>query len=350
MKTLSSHLFVICYRALLQLYPADFRQVFAAEMRLVFSDGLDEAAAQGRRSLLAFFSRELVDLPAALLHAYRSTGAQRRRDAMSVSTPIPIQATPSTHADLPHPGTWREAALAAFPHLFWGIVIGLGKLDQVIFSRSVLETLGYLYVPIAILFFLLTASVLLFAWKRGWPVWSATWYGYAAWGVVVCISLANELLGLTESWIFNNAFILLSLLAMLLGYLALFRRDRLKALLAAFFLLPVLSTATLEFVPDPVEGLLGLLFGLSAALASGWIVRLGAWRFGLGLALALNLLAGVFLSYVSVYLAEFPGASSPPHLGEAIAQMIAYLIVSLIVFTGPWFLWKAWDRTRSGFA
>jgi hypothetical protein len=50
------------YRALLRLYPRDYRAMFAREMRNAFEITADETRARGRFALLRFVAFELIGL------------------------------------------------------------------------------------------------------------------------------------------------------------------------------------------------------------------------------------------------------------------------------------------------
>lgn len=67
------------------------------------------------------------------------------------------------------PGTWGAAILAGLPHLLMGLLIGVGKLlDQTIqINQNISNALG-------ISLGLLVIAILIYAWRRGWPLWSAS--------------------------------------------------------------------------------------------------------------------------------------------------------------------------------
>ena len=64
-----SHLLLRCHSALLRLYPAEFRTAFGEEIHLVFSQIVEEAAAESPAALVGIFLQELRDLPLAALAA-----------------------------------------------------------------------------------------------------------------------------------------------------------------------------------------------------------------------------------------------------------------------------------------
>jgi hypothetical protein len=133
----------------------------------------------------------------------------------------------------------------------------------------------------------LVAVVLFFAWRRGWPLWSASWYGYGTWTAMALISFVIS--RLDEDWRYTNALFLGWIGLCIIGYFYLFSKDRLKALLAVAFLFPMLGIMFLEFVPSAIEGWLAIGLGLLTTLTAAAIVRLGDFPIGLRLALGVNL-------------------------------------------------------------
>ncbi len=71
------------YTALLQLYPQQFREEFAEEMRAVFADAMREAARAGRISLALLLGRELLDLPVSIAVEHWRERSRRNMDLHS---------------------------------------------------------------------------------------------------------------------------------------------------------------------------------------------------------------------------------------------------------------------------
>jgi len=155
------------------------------------------------------------------------------------------------------------------PHLLMGLLIGYGNL----LTPPNYPTPQTLAILIGASLTLLVFAVLLYAWRCGWPLWSASWYGYGAWIFVAVLSLAIESLDLRDAWRFTNTLFLGWIAAWGIGYLYIFFHDRLKGLLMIFFFIPFLGVMALEFVPDPIQGWLAIGFGLFSALAAGAIIR-----------------------------------------------------------------------------
>ena len=104
----------------------------------------------------------------------------------------------------PRPGSWKAAFLAGLPHILMGLLIGTGKLLTTATSRpsqtmSIIAGISLMGLVVVVLFF---------AWRRGWPLWSASWYGYGTWAAMALISLAISQLELNEDWRYSNALFL----------------------------------------------------------------------------------------------------------------------------------------------
>jgi hypothetical protein len=194
----------------------------------------------------------------------------------------------------PRPGSWKAAFLAGLPHILMGLLIGTGKLLTTAASRpsqamSIIAGVSLMGLVVIVLFF---------AWRRGWPLWSASWYGYGTWTAMALISFVISQLELDEDWRYTNALFLGWIGLCIIGYFYLFSKDRLKALLAVAFLFPMLGIMFLEFVPDFIEGWLAIGLGLLTTLTAGAIVRLGDFPIGLRLALGVNFVNGLALPNV----------------------------------------------------
>lgn len=67
------------YGRLLALYPAAFRQVYAAEMQAVFAQALADAHRRGPAAALALCGRELHDLPVSIIKEHVRERVYRRK-------------------------------------------------------------------------------------------------------------------------------------------------------------------------------------------------------------------------------------------------------------------------------
>jgi hypothetical protein len=228
-----------------------------------------------------------------------------------------------------------------------GLLIGTGKLlttatsgpSQAMSTMAGVSLMG------------LVVVVLFSAWRRGWPLWSASWYGYGTWTAMVLISFAIRQLEL-EDWRYSYALFLGWIDLCVIGYLYILSKDRLKALLAVAFLFPMLGIMFVEFVPDFIEGWLAIGLGLLTALTAGAIVRLGDFRTGLRLALGVNLVNGLALAYVGEYQASDlpPGIPHSPTFANFAELLTLYLILAFGLIGGPLLVWSlrksAMNRVR----
>jgi hypothetical protein len=242
------------------------------------------------------------------------------------------------------PGTWGTAFLAGLPHLLMGLLIGAGKLGNI--DNQVSQT-GNAIVGIGLA--LLVIGMLIVAWRRGWPLWSASWYLYGTWTSLVIIGLTIESLNLEESWRYTYAMFIGWILLCIIGYFIILSKSKLHGLLSVAFLFPMLSVMMLEFIPNPIEGWLTISVGLLAALAAGAIVRVGELRLALGLVLGLNLAAGLAWAYISEYkMLDLP-AGVPAHIpkfGNFLEMLALYSIFGLGIIALPFILRGLWNLVR----
>jgi len=245
----------------------------------------------------------------------------------------------------PRPGSWKAAFLAGLPHILMGLLIGIGKLLTTATSRpsQTMSTIA------GVSLMGLVAVVLFFAWRRGWPLWSASWYGYGTWTAMVLVSFVINQLELDEDWRYSYALFLGWIGLCIIGYLYILSKDRLKALLAVAFLFPMLGIMFLEFVPDFIEGWLAIGLGLLTTLTAGAIVRLGDFPIGLRLALGVNLVNGLALAYVGEYQASDlpPGIPHTPTFSNFAELLTLYLVLAFGLIGGPLLLWSLWNSAMN---
>jgi hypothetical protein len=141
------------YRVLLNLYPADFRTEFGAEMQAVFEQAITNRVGFG--AIAAYCLRELRDLPASLLQNYWFSQIG--------------EGTMTTQPVLTKSSKW-ETFLGMLPFLAFGLASMLGKVPRPFHD-------GYLFLG----FYLLSLVGLLVGWVRGFPLWS---YSYLGWSLV----------------------------------------------------------------------------------------------------------------------------------------------------------------------
>jgi hypothetical protein len=220
-----------------------------------------------------------------------------------------------------------------------GFLIGSGKL-----LVTTIHPLPMLATSTGILFLGVVVAGHLFAWRRNWPLWSASWYGYAVWAVMALTSLGLSRGDFEGVWVIHGLY-LCWIGLVILGYVALLVRDRLRGLLAVAFLMPMLGLTLLEFVPNSIEGWLAIGLGLLTALAAGTIVRLGRFSIGLALVLGVNLVAGLALAYVAEYQrSELPlGMAEVPTVSGFVTGLMIYLVPALGLIGIPLLLLGLWQ-------
>jgi hypothetical protein len=320
------------YRAMLSFYPAPFRDEFGDEMRAVFAARVDEVTREGLVRTWMLFFREIRDWPITVWQAHRS----ERRDKRMTTLPVGQKEISTTCSE--RAGTWREVILGGLPHFLMGSLIAANKFLSVVESYPKSRDVSLVY---GICLGMLVIAILFLAWRRDWPNWSASWYGYPTFIVMVLMFYGVIGFKLPESWHYTNTLFLGWLALWGIGYLYLFFKDRIKALLAIFFLLPLLGVEMLEFIPNPIEGWLALGIGLMDALVAGIIIRRGNYRLASRLVVGVNLVAALILAYTGEYLiADLPPnyIYQTPSFSNFLELLILYGIVALVLMGTPFIL------------
>ena len=305
------------YTLLLHLYPANFRHEFSGEMAQVFQDAFRQAYQAGVQSLLAFLLKEFLDLPSSLLHEHvwvlfgkdapMPDIVNLDTDSGSLSASLGFSSPPVS---------WKEALLAALPYLvvaFTGLTTLLSGLG---ISNSESPLFKVLMPVFTVSFFLLAVGIFIFAWRKHWPRWSASWFILwliAALAPLILISNIADLSYIFYIYVlpFLWAFILLAI-AWLLYRLSC--QDVIKGILAA---LPVMGLTWIlhqEFVRDDLEGTVTLLSWLLVAVSAVLVLRLNNLRAGVLIALGTNVLIGLAYAYEGIYFGgtlnfDAPGAN-----------------------------------------
>lgn len=303
-------------------------------MQQVFSQAIEEHSGMGFGKTLVFCFRELKDLPGSL---YNQHWVEARVEG-SQMTALPETNQIKQHAPKHLPASWRAAVLAGLPHLLMGLLIGAGKFLNPS-NTNQLSQIAATILGIALI--LLVASTLFYAWRRSWPLWSASWYGYGFLFLISVVSLIVSELNIRESWRYTNAGIFIWLVVWGTAYLYLFFRDRLRGMLTIFFLFPLLGVMMLDFIPNPIEGWLAISLGLLTALTAGTIVRLGSYRITLALVIGVNLVAALILAYIGEYMIVDLPSSMLPHWPEftSFLELLAlYTTIALILIGTPFLI------------
>lgn len=239
---------------------------------------------------------------------------------------------------------WGEALLAALPYLMFGIFEVIGTLLAE-FGVISLENKGMAVLNFAG-FVSLAAAVLItvvFAWRRGWPLWSASWY------LVYVLPLLGLLI-----WLANQAFDPYSALGQISGFLigtlfiagvlyTITRLDRLRGMLAALpilFLLwlPNLEQTPLNIIPFPIH--IGVTAAAAAIVAFGVIamVRIRDWRSGFWIVLGTIMTVGLLYSYVGIYHGgTLPNVAPGPSPVEVLKSFLPQYLAASSILVGPLF-------------
>lgn len=182
-----AHLTTRIYRALLALYPPEFRAEFGYEMQSVFNEAICDSS--GRQSMVQFL-RELCDLPSSLLEAYAA-------DRL-------LGGTISMNEESISPSTRWQAFLGTLPFLAFGVSSMIGKVDPISNLR------GH---DAEMVVYALALAGLLIGWIRGFPLWS---YSYLGWAFVLAWANTNMRISGTDwgyrIWIPFGVAVLIALL------------------------------------------------------------------------------------------------------------------------------------------
>lgn len=334
-------IFLGLYAIMFRFYPGAYQREFNDELKRVYQMELRASAQQGISGLCSCGLRELRDMPAAILRQHLRERSYRKMQALGEISSDDLGAS---HTIYPPP-SHLDLLLAVLPHLLFLLPAALGQ-----FARAWVPALAeYDTIPgflvLVIIAGLVIAAGWLIAWRRQWPLWSASWYGYWAWLILGVLSLANLRFNLIIYWIFNNLLILGTILLLALVYLKQVRKEPLRGLLSVLFLMPVVTLSFLEFIPTLEEGLIDLGTALVVSLTVVGIMTLRDVLKGTLLVLSANLIVGVGIAYVSVYLPEYPpGFTQAPSLGGFAVQVSFYMILVVVLVTGPLAFWRVWDK------
>lgn len=308
------------FKALLRLYPRDFREAFAQDMRLDFQEALADASSRGGLAAVGVCLRELGDFPATWLR-------------LSGSDLIPeVEPFQETCKDVP--GTWKAALAAGLPHLLFSLSIYLPTAMAYALGMTLSEH------PSQVTFWILVGVILAFAWIGGWPRWSSSWIGYAM------VLMLDRMAIISPPGLLAYVLVAAWLLMAIIVLLKLARRDWLSGLLAV---LPIAPMWVWWLGMEPFGSLLGkaMLFtsiGLVVCLAVALIVRSGRWQTAVLLLLAVILAAGMPVSYGGkVHSPLLPERTVYP--GWAVYEALGdYLL--LVTITAPLWLLALWRYRR----
>jgi len=157
-----AQILVRIYARLLSLYPRQYRADYGEELQTVFSLVVNEAAQQGRFSVIRLGWRELRDLPGAVIREYLREGRKRKMETSTI--------TPAGDGR----SSWGETLAGLWPFL-------LGPVSVIVEYLTMPAWFQYSETPkyLSIVFVLSMLVGLGVGWAKGWPRWSYPYLGFA---------------------------------------------------------------------------------------------------------------------------------------------------------------------------
>jgi hypothetical protein len=290
---------VNAYSVLLNLYPPGFRDEFAAEMFIVFQDSVVYAAKEGVLPVISVCVRELLNLPFNVLReVWHET---RRKEAeMQIAQKAPIR---------PEAGSWGDALWAGLPHLLLALIALGAALTEFVTGANLESLLDKVVACLLLAGFLAT---IYYTWRRHWPAWSASWYGYAGLIILLFSILPSQDWAPPAEGIFVVIRVLLLplCLAALLYWLS--RRNPIEALLMAMPVIIVYWLPVMEFVPNLIRTWLTLGIFIISALTAITITRFNSIHSAIWIALGASILAGLPISYARTFWQVTPWGNPDP--------------------------------------
>ncbi|MCO5207756.1 MAG: hypothetical protein M9928_22340 [Anaerolineae bacterium] len=334
------------YGWLLQLYPRSFQDEYGIEMIDVFADAVSNSAEINTFSLLRIFVRELRDLPRAL---WREHTTARRKEVLAMGT---IHSQPLLLlGSVDDPGTRRDAWLAAIPAL---LVVLVEAIPSIFYAFEIVPWPQNGTSPLGLIITVSVAALLLFiliyAWRNGWPRWSAGWYLY--WGVALAVPFFYVLSVWQPTQTLNNStvgfFVVLPWL-IVVWLFKIMRDDPFKGMLLALPVVTVFWSPVREFVDPKVREPINLLIWLLTAGAAYVIVRRGNLRLSLLVTVGVSLINGLLISYAQVYRNSSTMAyrNPPPSFGQVVEWFAPTMIGTAALVLGMLLVWLIWQFGRN---
>lgn len=147
------HWLLQLYSAFLRLYPRSFHAEFANEMRDAFWQAADEASAQGILALGQFFLKELLSLPASIVHIRSQMSPRWGSRRAQIWTGSPVEQP------------WKELLVALLVFILPAGMILTNQAPQE-FSTTGLSAAA-----------LFLVVMLVIGWLGGFPLWSIPYVG-----------------------------------------------------------------------------------------------------------------------------------------------------------------------------
>lgn len=245
-----------------------------------------------------------------------------------------------------------EITLAALPFLLILLADGLPKLlvegGLLAWEDAVMRILN---VGLLVLMVASLLAIFGLAWRRRWPVWSATWYPFFCIPpLLLAVGLLNLLVqGRFDVTISQEALLYLwfPLIVAVLLY-AVARLDPRRGLLAALPVIYLLWFPNMEFVPDALELAIKVPSIALICLAIAFVLRRGDWRAGLFAILGTNLVVGALFAYAGIYHGgTLPFVAPGPSPVEVARSLIPQYLATSAILVGLLFAWRLRQAGRS---
>jgi hypothetical protein len=313
------------YASLLNLYPPGFKDEFAGEMHTVFKNSIMDASEQGAFVLVEVCSREFLGLPFNILKEIWHEYQGKELNMPELSFP-PYE-----------PASWRDSIWAGLPHLLFALLVIVTGL---LANTSLGTSLG---IFIALLMLAGLLATIFYTWRKRWPTWSASWYGYAALVILLFGILPYQDWVDTAQRIFLGIRFVLLLLTLVVLLYWLSRRNPIEGLLMSMPVIILYWLPVMEFIPTSIRQWLTFWLFLLIALAAITITRLNDIKKAVWLVPGASLLTGFPIAYARTYWNNVPLAhATPPTLGIMIEEFSIPWLTSAALVLAPILAWGLW--------
>ena len=327
------------YICLLRLYPVDFQREFSGEMIQVFHEASQQAQGRGLRFFLAFFLKELVDLPTSLLreHGWILFHKEARMSG-TVNLQTNVGGMSAGLGFSEPPSSWKEILLAGLPYLavaYSGLATLLSGLGLVPPKSLFLQILSGV---LAVGMLLAALGTFIFAWRKHWPRWSAGWYGFWLIAALAPVGLLINLWDPPNSfYVFVQPLLWFVILLGIAWFLyRISCQDAIKGVLAALPFMGLTWFIHQEFVRDDLEGAVTLVSWLLVALTAAAILRLNNLKASVLLALGTNLLIGLAYAFEGIYFGGTLNFDAPgPNWLQVLRSFLPHWVAVSTLVIGP---------------
>jgi hypothetical protein len=235
--------------------------------------------------------------------------------------------------------------LAAFPHLFYGLLSALPLIPLDLISQAAQSIIEQLWVLLYAGFVFFILGGVNRARRRRWPDWSGSWIGYALLLLTAALLLLFQVLPPALANRLVQIFTLAFLPIVAVISLTLAQTNRMLGLFVSQGpLLVYWQSFALEFV-DP--NYRAATVGIVALLISAVVVvstRRDDWRLGAAGLMGVDLLATLAVAYLSVYHYWLPeNVDPPPASWAAVSQYFGSHAPMVAIVVGPLLLLAIWE-------